>query len=81
MEGIRMRLFKIVADTYEAKPYPVVTHEFRGRTQKEAEGYFRAHLTTDKFFKDCTEKEHFANFDCRTVIRYRGWVEAQSRPG
>lgn len=72
-----MRLFKIVADTYEAKPYPVLTHEFRGRTRKEAEGYFKAHLTTDRFLRACTEDGRFMDFKCRTVVRFRGWVEAQ----
>jgi hypothetical protein len=75
-----MRLWKIVAETWESKNYPVVIHVFIGQTRKEAQGYFRAHLTTDRFFKDCTEEGHFADFRCRTLVTFDGWVEQRTRP-
>lgn len=51
-----MRIYVIEHRIYEeaAGPsYPVVTHQFRGRTREEAAGYYRAHLKSDAFFEAC----------------------------
>jgi hypothetical protein len=69
-----MRIYQIVVDTYEAKPYPVVTHCFQGMTREEAHAYLRAHLGTCSFFRGCASGQ-FADFKCENVVRCEGWVE------
>jgi hypothetical protein len=51
--------------------YPVVTHVFKGRTQKEARGYYDAHMGTDSFLRDCVKSGKFGTFKCRTFYRWR----------
>ncbi len=70
-----MRVYQIVAETYESKPYPVVVHAFIGETAKEARGYFKAHLGTCSFFRDCTQRRRFRGFRCETVVRSEGWID------
>ena len=70
-----MRLYCITAKTFEGStPYPVVTHTFLGESRQQAEGYVKAHFGTDVFFRDCTKKRRFRNFECRTEFS-GGWVE------
>lgn len=38
-------------DIYENNIYPVVSHIFYGKTKKEANGNFQAHMGTDSFLK------------------------------
>jgi hypothetical protein len=67
-----MALYAIVHETFEAAvgdAYPVVTHIFRGRTEDEAWRYFRAHLTTDSFFKSCEERGRWQRVRCTTRTR------------
>ena len=45
--------------------YPVVSHVFYGKTKKEAQGYFDAHMGTDSFMRQCVEKGRFADFRCK----------------
>jgi len=68
-----VRVYQIVVDTFEAKPYPVVTHVFTGASQKEAQAYYQAHLKTDAFLRGCAGGQ-FANFRCENVKRCEGWV-------
>jgi hypothetical protein len=72
-----MRLYQIDAATYEESTpgYPVVVHQFIGRTLEEATGYLKAHFKSDRFFSDCTKKGRFANFRCGTRIEFSGWVD------
>ena len=62
--------FKIIDAIYEPEgpggyDYPVVEHIFRGETLEEALSYYDAHLTTDEFFRDCTETGTFRDeFSC-----------------
>lgn len=51
--------------------YPVVVHEFVGKTQEEAEGYFHSHLKTDTFLRGCWEKGRWTQIPCRT---YAEWL-------
>lgn len=47
------------------KSYPVVEHRFNGRTKKEAENYFKAHMQTDSFLRECVEGDNFQHqFSC-----------------
>lgn len=59
---------KLVVDIYEPKgagtDYPILRHEFYGKTKAEAEGYFRAHLGTDSFLRGCTQKRHYKSIEC-----------------
>lgn len=58
-------------DIYEKKPYPVVRHEFRGRTVEEAKRYAMAHAKYDSFLQECVLSGRFDGFDCRAV---RKWI-------
>lgn len=47
--------------------FPVVVHEFRGRTEKEALAVFRAHMQSDAFLRQCETKGVFQDrVRCRT---------------
>ena len=62
-------LVKLTVDTYEAKDYPVVKHVFIGKTREEAQGYYEAHLETDKFLAGC-EKGKFGDIVCRNELSW-----------
>jgi hypothetical protein len=70
--GSNMRLFRLIVDIYESEiqEYPVVTHVFNGKTKKEAMGYFRAHLTTDEFLRDCVNSGRWKTLSCHAVSRW-----------
>ena len=46
-----MRYPCIRVDIYERDQYPVVSHIFYGKTLKEANEYFQAHMKTDVFLR------------------------------
>lgn len=50
---------------YEKESYAIVEHVFRGKTKREAEGYYQSHLKTDDFLRACVERGRFRDFDCR----------------
>lgn len=51
--------------------YPVVDHIFNGRSFKEAQGYYNAHLKSDAFFSGCVEKQCFdSSVKCIEQHRY-----------
>ena len=56
---------------YEQPPYPVVEHIFRGRTKREAMGYYESHLKTDSFLRDCVRHERFQGISCHAVASWR----------
>lgn len=63
-----------VLDIYERSvgpEYPVVQHEFYGRSRAEARGYLQAHMTTDKFMSDCMLKGRWGDVLCRSVGAWR----------
>ena len=68
----RQPLVALVVDIYEQgnDEYPVVRHEFIGRTPEEAKGYFHAHTETDVFLAGCL-KGHFKDFACRAEMHWR----------
>ncbi len=63
-------IWKYVVNIYEPQgaglDYPVVQHVFLGRTQKEAQGYFKAHLKTDEFLRKCYQRGRWNGADCVT---------------
>ena len=50
--------------------YPVVQHNFYGQTREEAYGYYKAHLETDIFLRECVEKNRFNGIICRVRAEY-----------
>lgn len=65
-----MTLYALTQDIFEpgvGDAYPVVRHIFYGKTEKEARGYYDAHLTTDAFMRDCTEKGQWEQVQCKTI--------------
>lgn len=50
--------------------YPVVEHVFRGRTKKEALGYYDSHLKTDTFLHDCVFRGKWRDVDCYVVSHW-----------
>ena len=75
------RLYAVTVDIYEpSRPFPIVQHRFVGLTAKEAEGYHQAHRASDRFLRECEDKEAFSpqptavsKVKCKAVIR-RGWI-------
>ena len=65
-----MRTYDLIVNTYElGGKTPVVTHIFRGKTPEQAKGFCRAHLKSDRFFKDCGKgKRQFNGMKCRNQI-------------
>ena len=69
-----MRLHVLVVDIYEASvgyDYPVVRHEFVGKTQEEARGYYTAHLGTCTFFRACIDEGRFGEIECKPAEHWK----------
>ena len=67
-----MRLWRVVVDIREAATgyaYPVVRHTFYGQTKAEAQRYFRSHMKSDAFMRDCIESGKFGPVTCRASLR------------
>ena len=60
--------WKLVVDIYEPEgagnDYPILRHEFYGKTQQEAEGYYEAHLGTDEFLRGCVQRNRWHAVRC-----------------
>ena len=68
-----MLLHKLTVEIYEASvgdEYPVVVHIFYGKTKKEAASYFKAHMSTDSFLRDCELSGCFKTVECRTESQW-----------
>jgi len=61
-------MYVIRIDIYEAKSYPIVRHEFRGKSQAEATRYFNAHMNTDSFLRECVKTGFYGNMKCNHKI-------------
>lgn len=59
---------KLVVDIYEPEgagnDYPILRHEFYGKTKDEAEGYYDAHLQTDEFLRGCVQRSAWRKVRC-----------------
>lgn len=65
--------WKLVVDIFEptvGRAYPVVRHEFYGRTKRECSGYFEAHIGTDAFLRECLDKSRWKNVECTTLAEW-----------
>ena len=61
-------MYALTQDIYEkavGDAYPVVRHVFYGKTRDEAQRYFDAHMTTDQFMRDCTERGQWDEVVCQ----------------
>jgi hypothetical protein len=71
-------VFVIRVDIFEpagaGADYPVVRHEFTGKTEREATGYLNAHLKTDSFLRACIARSDFRGLTCVPVVS-KGWVK------
>lgn len=76
-----MRIYVLEVDSYEpGSPFPILTHTFRGRDRAEAYGYYRSHLSADRFLGECQRRGWFAApggrpVRCQNVVREVGWVD------
>jgi hypothetical protein len=72
-----MRLWNITVEISEdaSAGYPIVVHEFLGKTREEAEGYLEAHQGSDSFLRDCLHKGRWHDVSCRAKVTYNGWIE------
>lgn len=60
--------FDLTVETYEeGGEHPVVTHVFHGKTPEQAVAFYRAHLKSDKFLRDCV-RGRFGKMPCRNVM-------------
>jgi len=67
-----VKIIRLVVDIYEAEisEYPVVTHIFNGKSRREAFAYFKAHLTTDEFLRECVRKNRWKTLRCQAHVRW-----------
>lgn len=65
--ALHVKIFEKVT----GRAYPVVEHIFRGRTKKEAAGYYEAHLHTDQFLYACVSENKFRSIACSHEISWR----------
>ena len=67
--------WKLIVDIYEpagaGRDYPVVRHEFFGKTKDEANGYFEAHLGTCRFLRDCVTKSRWKTVTCEIAAEWQ----------
>jgi hypothetical protein len=67
-------LWALVVDIFEpagaGTDYPVVQHTFYGRTKREAEGYFKSHMKTDVFLRDCVTRQRWERVACTATMRW-----------
>ena len=53
-------MFALIHDTFEqSQDAPVVRHVFVADSEKKAEGYFTAHMNSDRFMAECTRRGVF----------------------
>lgn len=65
-----MPRYRLVHETRESGKL-VLTHIFHGETADEAEHVYRAHLESDAFLRDCTEKGLYAGrVPCEVTMRW-----------
>lgn len=78
MTTIRIEFFE-GATSYA---YPVVAHEFTGRTLEEARGYFHAHLRYDRMLRAVSALSHGEGGGSGTWngIRFKSVVRILQRP-
>lgn len=66
-----LHTWRLVVDIFEpGTEYPVVRHVFAGRTKEEAEGYFKAHMTTDAFLRGCADHGRWSDVECEATARW-----------
>lgn len=74
-----MRVFQITHEIFEPDgPSPdvaIVVHVFRGKTQAEAKGYFKAHQGTDSFFAGAVQRGSWNGMRLQSRTS-QGWVES-----
>lgn len=61
--------YLLQVDIYENEmDYPLVIHQFLGRTQKECKDILAAHMRSDSFLRGCLEKHRYSDVRCRAVL-------------
>lgn len=70
-----MVVVALVVETFEEETpqFPVVRHEFLGRTPEEAEATYRAHLQFDQFLASCVGG-NFHGMPCRNVTSWKRYA-------
>jgi nitrate reductase alpha subunit len=70
-----MVVVALVVETFEedSPDFPVVRHEFLGRTAEQAESIYRAHLQYDAFLRSCVGGD-FHGMRCRNVTSWKRYA-------
>ena len=73
-----MRVYRLTLEITEptgpTPSLPIVVHVFQGRTREEAVRYFRAHMTTDEFFRGAVMRSRWEDLPLGTRFS-EGWVD------
>jgi len=56
--------FRLVSRTYEKASWPIVVHVFYGVSPEQVQGYYQAHLKSDRFLSGC-KNGAFMQMPCR----------------
>lgn len=78
-----MKMYVVRVEIREAATrysYPIVIHEFAGKTKEEAWGYHDAHRQADSFLRQCEDKRMFNDtVACQSMI-FEGWRQVPVMP-
>jgi hypothetical protein len=59
----------VQVDIFEDTMYPVVRHQFFGKTMREARAYYTAHMGTDSFLRDTVKTGYFKGMKVQWQIK------------
>jgi len=59
----------IQVDIFENTLYPVVRHQFFGKTMHEAKSYYQAHMGTDSFLREAIKTGYFKGMRVQVSIK------------
>lgn len=58
----------VQVDIFENTLYPVVRHQFFGKTMHEAKSYFQAHMGTDSFLRDAVRTGYYKDMKVQVKV-------------
>lgn len=58
----------VQVDIFEDTLYPVVRHQFFGKTMHEAKAYLQAHMGTDSFLREAVRTGYYKNMRVQVKI-------------
>ena len=67
-EGSMKQYPYVQVDIFENTLYPVVRHQFFGKTMHEAKSYFQAHMGTDVFMRSAVKTGYYKDMKVQVKV-------------